>query len=63
MVITFALDKELEDKKPLIVSGMKILLNEQSLKVRAAFGYWNYKFLGSFIIWSSCYYNGTSSLP
>ena len=26
-------DEELDDKKPLIVSGMKILLNEQSLKV------------------------------
>ena len=27
------IDEELDDKKPLIVSGMKILLNEQSLKV------------------------------
>ncbi|XP_011410499.2 PREDICTED: maestro heat-like repeat-containing protein family member 1 [Amphimedon queenslandica] len=31
-------DKELDDKKPLIVSGMKILLNEQSLKIRSTFG-------------------------
>lgn len=29
----FSIDVELEDKKPLIVSGMKILLNQQSLKV------------------------------
>ena len=28
-----SIDEELDDKKPLIVSGMKILLNEQSLKV------------------------------
>lgn len=27
------IDEELNDKKPLIVSGMKIILNEQSLRV------------------------------
>lgn len=26
-------DEDLEDKKPLIVSGLKIILNEQSLRV------------------------------
>lgn len=30
-------DAELEDKKPLIVSGLKIILSEQSLKVRSVF--------------------------
>ena len=31
-------DVELEDKKPLIVSGMKIMLNEPNLRVRSVFG-------------------------
>ena len=30
-------DAELDDKKPLIVSGLKIVLQEQSLKVRRLF--------------------------
>ena len=33
-VCVCVLDEELEDKKPLIVSGLKIILQESSLKVR-----------------------------
>ena len=38
MLLIFLTDVELEDKKPLIVSGMKIMLNEPNLRVRSVFG-------------------------
>ena len=34
MFLTTSLDDELEDKKPLIVSGLKIILQDPNLKVR-----------------------------
>ena len=33
VLLLLYLDDELEDKKPLVVSGLKILLSEQSVKV------------------------------
>ena len=63
--MSIIIDKELDDKKPLIVSGMKILLNEQSLKVLTITVCTCTLYLcitDKVNVWSSDHHNGPSSL-